>query len=223
MNDYPPKIFLLLENFSKSNNFGPILRCAAAFNVHRVIFIGYQKHSSKGSHGSSKYVTTISYPTYDKVRDAYPYLSYVGIMGVCSGGYDISSLIEVEEVISVKNQESSFMFPHHSQPITNRSFPLGDICFIFNYKHTRGLSKTQILYCDSFIHVPVVDVKCDIQLIDSPTCLSIVLHHYTAWAKYPTRSVIGNKYFVGKKKLHAKEKRKKSTKREKGRGNFGWF
>ena len=51
----PPKIYLLIPNPSKSNNLGPILRCAAAHAVHQVVFIGYDKCSVVGSHGSAKH------------------------------------------------------------------------------------------------------------------------------------------------------------------------
>lgn len=43
-----PTIFLLLENPSKSNNLGPILRCASAFGILNVIAIGYSKCAVEG-------------------------------------------------------------------------------------------------------------------------------------------------------------------------------
>ena len=45
----PPELFLLIENPSKSNNLGPILRCATAFGIRTVITIGYAKCSTEGT------------------------------------------------------------------------------------------------------------------------------------------------------------------------------
>ncbi len=42
MSDSVSKIYILVENPSKSNNLGPILRCGAAFAA-TFIFIGYEK------------------------------------------------------------------------------------------------------------------------------------------------------------------------------------
>jgi tRNA G18 (ribose-2'-O)-methylase SpoU len=42
------EIFLLLENLTKSNNLGPILRCATAFGIRAVIAVGYAKCSTEG-------------------------------------------------------------------------------------------------------------------------------------------------------------------------------
>mmetsp|Transcript_1711 Transcript_1711/g.2460 ORF Transcript_1711/g.2460 Transcript_1711/m.2460 type:complete len:302 (-) Transcript_1711:7-912(-) len=103
------RIYLLIENPSKSNNLGPILRCAAAFSVHQVVFIGYEKCAVAGSHGASKHVDTIAFPTIDQ---AVQYLkspkecngdddavvegtcehdcgvtSIIGVLGASPGGY----------------------------------------------------------------------------------------------------------------------------------------
>ena len=41
-------IYLLLENPRKSNNLGPILRCASAFGITTVIAVGYAKCAVEG-------------------------------------------------------------------------------------------------------------------------------------------------------------------------------
>lgn len=81
-----PKSYLLIENPSKSNNLGPILRCAAAFAIHQVIFIGpTNKCSVKGSHGSSKHVHITSFLTFERaiqyLRNECQIAFIVGILG----------------------------------------------------------------------------------------------------------------------------------------------
>lgn len=77
--------YLLIENPSKSNNLGTILRCAAAFAVQQVIFIGYDKCSVRGSHGSSKHVNIKSFFTIDRaiayLRDECGVASFIGLLG----------------------------------------------------------------------------------------------------------------------------------------------
>lgn len=41
-------VYLLLENLRKSNNLGPILRCASAFGITTVIAVGYAKCAVEG-------------------------------------------------------------------------------------------------------------------------------------------------------------------------------
>ena len=43
-----PRLFILLENPSKGNNLGPILRCAIAFGINTVVAVGYEKCSVEG-------------------------------------------------------------------------------------------------------------------------------------------------------------------------------
>ena len=43
-----PELFLLLENCSKGNNLGSILRCASAFGITTIVAIGFSKCSVQG-------------------------------------------------------------------------------------------------------------------------------------------------------------------------------
>ena len=52
-NDEPPTMFLLLENPTKNNNLGPIMRCASAFGISTIVAVGYAKCSDKGSFARS--------------------------------------------------------------------------------------------------------------------------------------------------------------------------
>lgn len=46
--DRLPQIFLLIENPKKSNNLGPVIRCATAFGISTIIVIGYAQFSTNG-------------------------------------------------------------------------------------------------------------------------------------------------------------------------------
>lgn len=50
-----PKIYLLLENPSKSNNIGSILRCASAFGVVTIVAIGFSECAVQGRQASYPY------------------------------------------------------------------------------------------------------------------------------------------------------------------------
>jgi len=45
-----PRVYLLLENPSKGNNLGPILRCANAFGITTIVAIGYAKCAVHGAY-----------------------------------------------------------------------------------------------------------------------------------------------------------------------------
>lgn len=45
------EVFLLVENKRKSNNMGPLLRCACAFGVDTIIAVGYDKCAVEGGYG----------------------------------------------------------------------------------------------------------------------------------------------------------------------------
>jgi hypothetical protein len=63
---YPARSYLLLSNTKKSNNFGPILRCASAFGVTQVVFVGYDKCATQGAHGADKHLSIVAYPTFSQ-------------------------------------------------------------------------------------------------------------------------------------------------------------
>lgn len=64
-----PKVYLIIENPKKSNNLGPIIRCAAAYSITQLVFVGYHKCSVEGSHGSNKYVDTTNFPTFSQAKE----------------------------------------------------------------------------------------------------------------------------------------------------------
>jgi len=47
--DQQHEAFVLLENERKSNNLGPLLRCACAFGVQTIVAVGYDKCAVEGT------------------------------------------------------------------------------------------------------------------------------------------------------------------------------
>jgi len=75
-----PKIYILIPNPRKSNNLGPILRCAAAYSITQIILVGYAHCSTDGSHGAAKHLDIVAFPT---LKQAVGYLRevIVGLLG----------------------------------------------------------------------------------------------------------------------------------------------
>lgn len=174
----PNPLYLLLENPSKSNNLGPILRCAAAYAIHQVIFVGYEKCSVEGSHGASKHLKIISFPTFE---GAVSYLKndcnvccFTGIMGGGSGdAFYEDRGVEVkdwdEEGVSyltsddhISGQRKKISYPIHIRPFQRYNEESakqqeGNYCFVVS-KNARGLPLTHSSICNTFVHVPFVFV-----------------------------------------------------------------
>mmetsp|Transcript_31437 Transcript_31437/g.94035 ORF Transcript_31437/g.94035 Transcript_31437/m.94035 type:complete len:264 (-) Transcript_31437:700-1491(-) len=213
----PPRSFLLIDNPSKGNNLGPIFRCASAFAIDEVVLVGYAKFSAEGSHGSARHVKTTSFPTF---KQAVRYLksnvaeggcgceSITGILG--AGGFyspEGCGVCEAGDMVSICGEDTKIFT--RSKPIYIRPFR-GNTCFIVS-KRCGGLPTQQARFCDSFIHVPLCpnlmthpsfEESDDVEFLKSPTfidvpsCLSIVLHHFTAWASYSERNFEGQKFDV---------------------------
>lgn len=54
-------ITLLIENPGKGKNWGPLLRCCAAFGITSIYVVGYDQCDVRGSHGASKHVQLIAF------------------------------------------------------------------------------------------------------------------------------------------------------------------
>ena len=98
-------------------------------------------------------------------------------------------------------------YPIHTRPFSS------DVCFLLS-KDKRGLPIPHARLCDSFVHIPQmcldsVDTDDDIDaqlnmperiiqstLLETTTIYSILLHHFTAWAKYDERNFAKNQKFV---------------------------
>ena len=92
-------IVLLLENPSKGNNLGPILRCASASGVRQILTVGYDKCAVQGSHGADKHVQLTAFGTAaqavaalrqdkdDNDDDAGGSALVIGLLGALPDGY----------------------------------------------------------------------------------------------------------------------------------------
>lgn len=67
--DSERKWYLLLSNPSKTTHLGTLLRCAAAFRVHQVLLVGYDKFNCQGSFGSHLFLDIVVFPSWDSVRE----------------------------------------------------------------------------------------------------------------------------------------------------------
>ena len=255
-------MYLLIENPSKGNNLGPILRCAAAFAVHQVIFVGYEKCGTDGSHGASRHVDIVAFPTFAQAAtylkgDECQVSDVIGVLGdlplsrelqnepcpvqretVVANG--VSWLTARVVPLSMEGNTSTFA---KSQPIHHRPFSKGgkNVCFLVSKKRF-GLPASQAELCTSFVHVPTLQmtptsskvdthsnnsldgdslVQCG--FVDTQTCLSIVLHHYTAAKGYKERDFEKQKFQVAKvvkgstgadKRRLEREQRRKELARE---------
>jgi len=238
------KSFLLIENPSKSNNLGPILRCCAAFAVEEVIFVGFAQCSAEGSHGSARHLKITAVPTFDhavqylKGRDCGA-VEIIGLLGGNSSQDEVYSATgcvvnditadghseRLALVSIVGNQQDSqaisagtSIFPR-SKPVHCRPFR-GNTAFSVS-KNWRGLPLEQALICDSFVHVPHIPIReSQAMLVDVQASISIVLHHFTAWARHDERSSVGQKFAVSKflkGKISEEEKEAKVALRSRNR------
>lgn len=200
----PPRIYLLLENTHKCNNLGTILRCAAAFGVTQVVAVGCNKCSTHGSHGAAKHVSRVTFPG---MAQAASYLrgecdckSLVGILDGVADAHDANgySVVEENDLFHIAPKaitDGGQSLTKRSYPIHTRPFVDGNCCFVVS-KSPKGLPSSLASQCDFFVHVPHGSVTRDdnLRLLDAPSCLSITLHHFTAWAHYDERGFQGHKY-----------------------------
>uniref|UniRef100_A0A7R9ZKU3 tRNA/rRNA methyltransferase SpoU type domain-containing protein n=1 Tax=Craspedostauros australis TaxID=1486917 RepID=A0A7R9ZKU3_9STRA len=79
--------FVLIENPSKSSNWGPLLRCCAAFGIPIIVAVGFEKCAVQGSHGASKHVQIVAFPNHDQalafLRKELECITICGILGGC--------------------------------------------------------------------------------------------------------------------------------------------
>ena len=226
--DAPPQIFLLLENPHRSNDLGPILRCASAFGIQTIVAVGYEKCAVEGSHGASKHVQIIAFPTAEQaiafLQTDCRCVSIIGLLGLLPGGYDSDSY-QVEEsgelaqvVISLEGRADRGLrahLPHRSFPIDNLPVSLGNTCVALS-KERQGLPMRLAHHCTIFSHVPHTLVKNgdnSVPLLETPSTLSITLHHLTARLGYDERTFQGHKFQVAQRVKHGENDCKKQAER----------
>lgn len=254
------KSYLLIENPSKGNNLGPLLRCACAFGVTEVIFVGFAQCSTEGSHGSARHVSIRAFPTFEQAEN---YLrgkdcGVVDIVGVLGGTWnhhssspvcvynnvcnvseykrtsaDVNGRSVVRKLVAIddgadsptfrrvcnSSDDNSHRYPP-SIPAHRRKFR-GNTAF-FVSKNWRGLPAEHAAICDSFLHVPhlaaTTEESSQAMFVDIQSSISIILHHFTAWAQYDERESEGQKFDVAvyqKGQISEREKAEKAAKRAK--------
>lgn len=79
----------------------------------------------------------------------------------------------------------------------------GNICFVVGGRKANGLPLSLARHCDVFVHVPHAAIQPSKPsttspplLLDLQSCLSIVLHHFSQWAKYDEHTFAGHKFEV---------------------------
>jgi hypothetical protein len=175
-----------------------------------------------GSHGASKHVQLIPFPTVDKaiafLHNECQCANIIGLLGAfpvlfSCDGYNViqddgTQLLRPLQPSTTGSGQIDNTPSRQSFPVSNYPFQAGNTCFAFG-KHAHGLTATFHDCCNGFIHVPHEAIGTDTSkkdnlqsfptptsLLDSQACLSIVLHHYTEWAKYDERNFSGHKFSV---------------------------
>jgi hypothetical protein len=160
-----------------------------------------------GSHGASKHVQILHFPVGDQaiyyIRTDCQCNSVVGLMGPLPDGYDHAGY-------TVSEDESSGMmhFRSEREELSRLSFPVdvfafsrGNVCFAVS-KDRQGLPLSLARLCDSFVHIPHMNLYTgDEPLLDTPSCLSILLHEFANWAGYNEREFQGHKFDVTTKRI----------------------
>ena len=84
------EITMLIENPAKGKNWGPLLRCCAAFGIRTIYVVGYDKCDVRGSHGASKHVQLKAFPTHEQAARA---LTAARTAGNDEGGFELVGLL----------------------------------------------------------------------------------------------------------------------------------
>ena len=223
----PPEVTLLIENFKKSNNWGPLLRCCAAFGISQIFVVGFDQCSVQGSHGSHKHVELLAFHNHQSAVEALRKNGFqlVGLLHGASGAYSSHGSAVVKEIVEEKDEviasispttETSSMgsmpnsFPVGSRPFFNRT------CLVVG-KKSKGLLWSLAELCEKFIHIPH-DGPGDGAWLTVEAGLSIVLHEFALWAGYNKRSSAyqGQKYQV-ERKIKGSEINDKQSERKRRR------
>ena len=151
-------------------------------------------------------------------------IDIIGILGAYGGGDEIFShngvpvyegVDETASLVIPKEDQSNFdatcrlpirSFPIHTRPFSGCS---DDVCFLLSRDNNLPISQARM--CKGFVHVPHLSIDDDDRitqsnLLDMTTAVSIVLHHFTAWAGFVERTVAENQKFVKDAKPNARRR-----------------
>lgn len=210
--DPSTEIVLLLNNESKGNNLGSILRCASASGVHQILTVGYDKCAVQGAHGANRHVNIIAFPTAARAVDALPERScIIGLLGALPNGYNqdgYSVKVDVEKGLAIPDLDSrvsedvslGYTYPIYAIPPFISRFGR-TMCLVIS-KDRLGLPSSLAEHCQVFCHVPCVNLaEAGPPLLDAPSSLSIALHHLTERLGYDEATFQGHKFSVIKPAL----------------------
>lgn len=173
-----PEVTLLIENPRKSTNWGPLLRCCAAFGISQIFVVGYDKCSVQGSHGASKHVELVAFPTH---ASAQAFLNDLGfeLLGLLQGvtitnktSWNDSLPVVVNTSRHTHQQEQEDPPNVHAAAEQANAYGSGDAelpCKVSFPLHSRPFSQRTCLvvgkratglplslakYCHKFVHIP---------------------------------------------------------------------
>ena len=207
-----PRVYLCVENPRKTNNLGPLLRCATAFGVDTLVTVGYAHCNTEGSHGASKHVKIVNFVTHEQ---AVRYLQeecgcerVVGLMGALVGGYEKDGC----DVIQDSNEEPAFSTEAKQQSsLLGRSYPVHGLPASLLRCATVALAVSKqslplewARLCDTFVHVPQASrIVADARLLEHAALISLALYHLVRLDAHEHASQ-GHKFHVVATK-HARE------------------
>jgi hypothetical protein len=179
-----------------------------------------------GSHGASKHVQIINYPTVSQavrfLREECQCISITGLMGSCPNsysrnGYCVTKQGDLAQInIAALHNPEKYVENCAENLLLGLSFPAPffhvdlsrtrNICIALS-KEKFGLPLSLANVCDSFLHIPhpiggvISDAVDQIfpPLLNTPACLSIALHEITAKCGYSENVIHGHKFTVVKK------------------------
>ncbi|XP_053991218.1 23S rRNA (guanosine(2553)-2'-O)-methyltransferase RlmP-like isoform X3 [Hylaeus volcanicus] len=119
-----PQSYLILNNIGKKNNFGLLLRSAAAFGIEQVYIVGEKKMKTFGHKGTVPHMKLTVCESFDHVRR-------------CLGDKVKVCGIEINET---------------AKPVSCHPFS-GSTAFMLGNEGT-GMSEKQVTFCDEFVYIP---------------------------------------------------------------------
>ena len=161
-----------------------------------------------GSHGASRNVDVVAFPT---SKQAVDYLKtelgcseIIGLLGSFEDGYHTLNLGIDEKSNNLRARKD--ITSKTLDLLTNESSPVHEFkanpncCLAVNRKFGLPLNLAQ--HCSRFVHVPVLA-----GILDSPACMSIVLHEFTEQFECTEQGFRGQKFAVVRPNLeNMKEK-----------------
>ena len=134
-----------------------------------------------GSHGASKNIDIIAFPTGEQaekyLREERLCTSIIGLMGPLPNGYENDNCSVYSDLTT-----DCLKFDLGGDTLSNRcsisldvvTFPISNICVGLS-KERQGLPMSISRCCDSLVHIPHLPMCGDTPLLDTPSCLSLLL------------------------------------------------